>query len=99
MPQINHLNYFTGDASIYCEKQGEVVHCDQYFVDTQCCFCTMWSGSLQGEGIECYYDDPDATEDDFVICAADPYEFMERRRRARGGGPGAGHRKNRDEQG
>jgi len=59
--KYNHLNYFTGGSAsfIYCEKQSAVISYNQEFAEDHCSQCEMFNGSLQGEGIECLYEDPE----------------------------------------
>ena len=50
---INHLNYPNKKGQVYCRAHNAVMK-----LWTMDCFgCTMCYGSIQGEGVECIYDD------------------------------------------
>lgn len=54
-----HLNYFSEngeDYRIFCKKEHKIIEPDY----KKCGNCPYLSGSLQGNGVECYWDDPDA---------------------------------------
>lgn len=78
---VNHLNHFDDNVRIYCEKLEAVVVADQDHVDHHCGSCQFFQGNLQGDGIECYYDDNIGPGLPFIHIL-DPYGF-ERARKAR----------------
>lgn len=51
-----HLNYMTEDKKVFCKKENKVVTIN---VD-RCDECPYMVGSLQGDGVECFWDDPEA---------------------------------------
>lgn len=83
MKPINHLNYFMGTAmKFYCERRARVVILDaeEDFLYDNCGGCSMFAGSLQGEGVECTYPDiSDGGLDPIIV--RDPEKFMARRQR------------------
>lgn len=80
MPKINHMNYLAPGDVVYCEKLETVVNFDQNFIRAHCETCPMWAGSLQGNGVECFYEDPGPAPMGFVRID-DPYEFEQKRRK------------------
>jgi WD40 repeat protein len=56
--QTIHLNYATEDGKVFCKKENRIVSVD---ID-KCDNCPYLSGSLQGDGIECIWDDPSSKE-------------------------------------
>ncbi|WP_270363951.1 hypothetical protein [Bacillus paranthracis] len=60
---INHLNYATETGHVYCRRLEGVVRLDQEHFADNCSTCPMFSGSLQGDGVECEWVDnrPDVT--------------------------------------
>lgn len=82
-PKINHVNFYEGDCTIYCELNHQVVEADQDFFDANCRHCPMFNGHAQGEGIECLYPDSLAAEDMIDgITVYDPTIYMAMRREA-----------------
>ena len=77
---VNHLNHFDDNARIYCEKLGAVVVAGQDHVDHHCGSCQFFHGSLQGDGIECYYDD-DISPGLPFIHIIDPFDFERARKK------------------
>ncbi|MBI9086813.1 MAG: hypothetical protein JEZ11_24665 [Desulfobacterales bacterium] len=68
---------------IYCEKLETVVVPDEGFMMDHCNSCLMFAGNFQGEGIECFYDDPDVKPGEIAIVPDDPYTFMKKRHKAK----------------
>jgi len=88
MSVINHVNVYYDDDPcpfLYCELKGKVVRFTQNFVDKNCLLiCPFLSGSAQGHGIECQYEDSYACKEKFQeIVVADPYYFCENRKEVR----------------
>ena len=81
MKPIHHLNYFYSEDTIYCEQKGNVVKANQSFHDINCSFCPFFAGHLQGEGVECLYEDSTAKEGE-VVTIEDPYFFKDKRLKA-----------------
>ena len=50
---INHLNKATNGGLVYCHRVGKISRIDA----NRCSTCPMFNGSLQGEGVECMWDD------------------------------------------
>lgn len=76
MSKINHLNYYAGNLEIYCERLQLTVQADENFARDHCAKCEMFNGHLQGDGIECLYEDSllDGIEMPFVPIR-NPREF------------------------
>ena len=55
--RVIHINYPV-KGKIYCRKVHNVVRFNTKHVHRHCSFCDMFAGSAQGEGVECYWDDP-----------------------------------------
>jgi hypothetical protein len=55
---VIHLNYVTKTGMLYCKKDNLVEFAD----GLECSDCKMFHGTIQGEGIECVWDDPEAKE-------------------------------------
>lgn len=53
----NHLNIPDGNGDVYCHKVKDVVELDQEHLANQCANCPFFSGTIQGHGIECYWND------------------------------------------
>jgi len=81
MTKINHLNYIPDNDQIYCEKARTIVVVDDTHIMHHCDGCPMYNGALQGEGIECLYEDPDAGDEAFVVVrdSIDANELCKRR--------------------
>jgi hypothetical protein len=77
----NHLNYYQPGLMIYCEKNGSIEYADQLFFDNNCRGCPYFNGHLQGEGIECVYENSFA--DLPFMAVDDPDAFMENRLKVR----------------
>lgn len=62
MEDTRHLN-LTDPATetVYCHYQGDVVKFDGVHVAKVCWNCPYWGGLAEGYGVECVYDDPNAT--------------------------------------
>ena len=57
MPIINHLNYADDDNRIYCRKLNKIAELNDEHVESNCMKCPMFAGSLQGQGVECSWND------------------------------------------
>lgn len=53
---VNHLNLIS-DGKVYCRKTDSVVEFTDEFVNTTCVGCPMFSGTVQGQGVECEWAD------------------------------------------
>lgn len=70
MRVVNHQNYYDNNGKIYCKKEHKVMNQD---ID-KCSVCDYCSGSLQGEGVECSWEDnvdlaivsPDSPEEELM---------------------------------
>ena len=53
----NHFNYATEDGRVFCRKHHKIFRlCDRrHHID--CLQCSYFFGCLQGEGVECRWDD------------------------------------------
>ena len=81
MKPVNHLNYFSSGGMIYCEKEQDVVEGTPEYYEKHCMNCPFLAGHLQGEGIECTYED--STVKDEFVSVLEPYEYQEKRSKAR----------------
>lgn len=55
---INHINYKDVNGLVYCRNRDKVVKLDEEHASNFCKNCKYYAGSAQGEGVECYWDDP-----------------------------------------
>ena len=75
--KVNHLNYnIEGYDRIYCHRRLALVRFDQNLFDRNCSDCPYFNGHLQGNGVECLYEDPYVKED--YIAVDDPYKYYEK---------------------
>ena len=81
MKPVNHLNYFYHGNLIYCELLRDVVKGTPQFHDENCMQCPYLAGHLQGDGIECTYEDSLAKDPPVVVLS--PFEYQEKRHKAR----------------
>lgn len=58
MSFVNHINLPDENNQIYCRKRNKVVVFNEDHISQYCSNCQMYSGSAQGEGVECYWNDP-----------------------------------------
>ena len=79
---VNHINYPV-EGRIYCRKVHNVVCFNMRHVNLHCSSCDLFAGSAQGEGVECYWEDPRADVYTPHI-VTDPYEEYESIRAAEG---------------
>lgn len=75
MDKLNHLNYANDKGEIYCKAKHSVVCCSDNFMEGNCRSCTMLSGSLQGNGVECLWEDNDES---YATSTANPKEEVKR---------------------
>ena len=54
---INHLNYPDKQGQVYCRAD----HAIKEIEPMKCSNCPLYFGSIQGQGVECFY--PDAVSD------------------------------------
>lgn len=80
--RVNHLNLADEAGEVYCEKVGQVVPMNDGFMSEQCSDCQYFNGHMQGEGVECLYEDG-STKDPFIYID-DPIAFAAKRQKARG---------------
>lgn len=71
MAKVNHLNYIPSSGNIYCERLRDIVSFDNVHVMQHCNECRFYNGSVQGEGVECLYEDPDAGDNSFIALRDD----------------------------
>lgn len=63
----NHLNVPTEDGNlIYCRKTESVNKFDEKQLDL-CLDCPLFSGSIQGRGIECFWNDPRDLDEPYYV--------------------------------
>lgn len=58
MPYINHINIADFNNNVYCRKLDRVVTLDENQQQINCFNCKFLSGFAQGQGVECYWNDP-----------------------------------------
>ena len=92
MKSVNHLNYFSSGNLIYCESLRNVVEGTPQFYDENCLGCPYLAGHLQGNGIECKYEDSLAKDEPFVV-VLDPDEYQVKRQKVRSSELELKHRK------
>lgn len=51
----NHQNFSTEEGKVYCKKLNKIVNLDNNL--GVCSSCEYLVGSLQGDGVECAWDD------------------------------------------
>lgn len=68
---VNHFNYMNGNGRIFCKRQDKVRKVAPEYKD--CDKCPYLFGSLQGQGVECMWEDikPDSPCGHYVY---DPQE-------------------------
>lgn len=57
----NHLNYPDFQNTVYCRKANIIKNMNSKTFWEDCLKCSMFRGTYQGNGVECEWDDPDAT--------------------------------------
>jgi tetrahydromethanopterin S-methyltransferase subunit A len=82
MKLVNHSNYFDHNGQVYCEKLMDVVRADEKHYENYCLNCRFFNGHLFGEGVECLYEDSTVKDGEEVIGVTDPFEYLEKRRKA-----------------
>lgn len=55
--KINHLNIPDENGDVYCHKQKAVVELTEDHLGNVCAGCPFFSGTIQGHGVECYWND------------------------------------------
>ena len=55
--KINHLNIPDENGDVYCHKTKSVVELNEAHFANQCANCPLFAGTIQGHGIECYWND------------------------------------------
>lgn len=58
---VVHINLTDPNEQVYCHLLGEVSTFDGPFVSKTCWTCPYWTGLARGYGVECTYDDPNAS--------------------------------------
>lgn len=71
--QVNHLNYPDEKGKVFCRRFHKIrkMDLDGKFWN-ECVNCKMLAGSVQGEGVECLWND----EGDYVYRCYDPKEEL-----------------------
>ena len=71
LEKVNHFNYMTKDGKVFCKRQDRVRKIPPEYKD--CDKCPYLFGSLQGQGVECIWEDikPDSLFGHYVY---DPQE-------------------------
>ena len=54
LESVTHQNFVTNSGRVFCKKVGKVIELDC----DKCDKCEYLYGSLQGDGVECRWDDP-----------------------------------------
>lgn len=54
MNKIIHYNYCDNSGRVFCKKEHKIISLEG---DTKCDKCDYCFGSLQGEGVECIWED------------------------------------------
>ena len=80
--EVLHLNYFDAYKQVYCERKQQVVLFDEAHHQNYCAVCSYFAGSLQGDGVECQYEDSTAPKGEDLVVVSSPYEFQEKRLKA-----------------
>lgn len=70
--KVNHLNRPDDKGRVYCKKLNKIRTMDAQFWDV-CTTCPMFSGTVQGEGVECTWDEP---ADYYSVKVFDPKEEL-----------------------
>lgn len=55
MKPVVHQNFFDEEGKVFCKKLNKVIELDI----NKCNSCDMCVGSLQGNGVECLWEDED----------------------------------------
>ncbi|MNM89620.1 hypothetical protein D3C81_1018530 [compost metagenome] len=71
MPKINHVNIADEQNRVYCRKTYGVVVLDENHTENMCKKCPMFTGSAQGDGVECSWLDVRAINNPQVV--TDPH--------------------------
>lgn len=80
MPLINHMNLANEDNEVYCCLRNRVVTADREHKNTFCLGCQMYQGDLDGQGIQCSWEDDRKLVNPCTI--TDPYqEWMANQKR------------------
>ena len=70
---VNHLNYANSEGKVFCKKEVKVQHVQ----DLKCNDCDLYNGSLQGEGVECYWNDTRTDHQFGIRKVINPYDEFE----------------------
>ena len=60
-----HQNFFGETGKVFCKKQNKIVDFDSLVKSGICSHCKYFYGSLQGDGVECIYEDSIPGEQSF----------------------------------
>ena len=61
LKEVVHYNYADTNGNVYCRKLHKIITIsDEATSEIDCTQCPLFFGSLQGQGVECVWDD--ATE-------------------------------------
>lgn len=66
-----HQNYFNEKGEVYCKRLNKLIT-----NLNKCGDCEMCVGSLQGQGVECYWQD--VVNDTYMVTIEDPTEELMR---------------------
>ena len=55
LEKVNHFNYMTKDGKVFCKRQDKIRKIAPEYKD--CDKCPYLFGSLQGMGVECFWED------------------------------------------
>lgn len=72
MQMVNHLNKPDNKGRVYCRKLNKIIAMNSQFWDV-CTICPMFSGTIQGEGVECTWDE---SADYLIVEVFDPKEEL-----------------------
>jgi hypothetical protein len=67
MTMIHHLNVVDPEGQIYCCLRNRVVPLNEYHKAKFCSGCKMFNSDLQGQGVECVWDDQRMVENPHVV--------------------------------
>ena len=66
---VSHINIPTSQGKIFCKKNNEIV--DSKEILKQCKSCKYFSGTGQGQGIECWWEDSTVTKSTVTVISPD----------------------------
>lgn len=69
---VNHQNIVSDSGRVYCKKLGKVINLDY----KDCNTCDYCFGSLQGQGVECMWEDSINNQSSIVTVTNPNKEFL-----------------------